>query len=210
MIHNYDSLPIGKHIDIIDIANRDGLEDIEKQVAILSILTDKSEDVLLDLPIAEYSEMAKQAKFLEDMPAKQDGRRIAGTYRLGNLTLVPVKDIGRMTTAQYIDFQTYTQDTMRNLPQILSCLLIPQGKKYNTDYDIIEVQDAIRTHLSVTDCNRLSAFFLRRWRISIKGMLIYSRWQIKRVKDKSKRAQLMQEAQKVATLLSALGDGSQM
>lgn len=115
-----------------------------------------------------------------------------------------------MTTAQYIDFQTYTQDTMRNLPQILSCLLIPQGKKYNTDYDIIEVQDAIRTHLSVTDCNRLSAFFLRRWRISIKGMLIYSRWQIKRVKDKSKRAQLMQEAQKVTTLLSALGDGSQM
>ena len=102
---------------------------------------------------------------------------------------MPTTDIRKMTTAQYIDFQTFSKEGEKKLIEVLSCFLIPKGKKYNEDYDILEVQKALRNYLTIPNCLALSAFFLAKFNRSIKGMLIYSKWiaKIKLKKGKEKQ-----------------------
>lgn len=160
MINNYNRLPIGKYIDICAIYADTSLDDLTKQVKTLSILTDKTEDDILDLPILEYQGMAKEAKFLEaSFSIPKDAGRIGRTYNLGKWKLKPVSEIGKMSTAQYVDFQHLCDDPLHHLPELVSVFLIPEGHKYNTGYDIIELQDDIRNTLCVADASSLLAFF---------------------------------------------------
>lgn len=187
MIDNYNLLSVGKYLQIQDIAKEEELSDIDKQVAIIAVLADLSEDAVLDLPIMEYKALAEKSKFLEkpmNVP-----KNIASTYTLDGWELVPTTDIRKMTTAQYIDFQTFSKEGEKKLIEVLSCFLIPRGKKYNEDYDILEVQKALRNYLTITNCLALSAFFLAKFNRSIKGMLIYSKWiaKIKLKKGKEKQ-----------------------
>ena len=187
MIDNYNLLSVGKYLQIQDIAKEEELSDIDKQVAIIAVLADLSEDAVLDLPIMEYKALAEKSKFLEkpmNVP-----KNIASTYTLEGWELVPTTDIRKMTTAQYIDFQTFSKEGEKKLIEVLSCFLIPKGKKYNEDYDILEVQKALRNYLTIPNCLALSAFFLAKFNRSIKGMLIYSKWiaKIKLKKGKEKQ-----------------------
>ena len=187
MIDNYNLLSVGKYLQIQDIAKEEELSDIDKQVAIIAVLADLSEDAVLDLPIMEYKALAEKSKFLEkpmNVP-----KNIASTYTLDGWELVPTTDIRKMTTAQYIDFQTFSKEGEKKLIEVLSCFLIPKGKKYNEDYDILEVQKALRNYLTIPNCLALSAFFLAKFNRSIKGMLIYSKWiaKIKLKKGKEKQ-----------------------
>ena len=187
MIDNYNLLSVGKYLQIQDIAKEEELSDIDKQVAIIAVLADLSEDAVLDLPIMEYKALAEKSKFLEkpmNVP-----KNIASTYTLDGWELVPTTDIRKMTTAQYIDFQTFSKEGEKKLIEVLSCFLIPRGKKYNEDYDILEVQKALRNYLTIPNCLALSAFFLAKFNRSIKGMLIYSKWiaKIKLKKGKEKQ-----------------------
>lgn len=174
MIKDYNTLSVGKYLQIHKVAKEEELSDIDKQVAIIAILADMSEDEVLDLPILEYKALAEQSKFLEkpmNVP-----KQIASTYTLDGLELVPTTDIRKMTTSQYIDFQNFSKEGEDKLIEVLSCFLIPKGKKYNDGYDIIQVQKALREYLTIPNCLALSAFFLAKFNKSMKGMLIYSKW----------------------------------
>ena len=211
MINNYNRLPIGKYIDICAIYADTSLDDLTKQVKTLSILTDKSEDDILDLPILEYQGMAKEAKFLEaSFSIPKDAGRIGRTYNLGKWKLKPVSEIGKMSTAQYVDFQHLCDDPLHHLPELVSVFLIPEGHKYNTGYAIIELQDDIRNTLCVADASSLLAFFLRTLNASIKGILLYSKLQVKMMRDKSKREEMMARIRQAEMSLAESGDGLQM
>ena len=174
MIKDYNTLSVGKYLQIHKVAKEEELSDIDKQVAIIAILADMSEDEVLDLPILEYKALAEQSKFLEkpmNVP-----KQIASTYTLDGWELVPTTDIRKMTTSQYIDFQNFSKEGEDKLIEVLSCFLIPKGKKYNDGYDIIQVQKALREYLTIPNCLALSAFFLAKFNKSMKGMLIYSKW----------------------------------
>ena len=150
-----------------------------------------AEEDVLDIPIMEYKSLAEQSKFLEkpiNVP-----KQIATTYTLDGWELVPTTDIRKMTTAQYIDFQTFSKEGEDKLIEVLSCFLIPKGKKYNEDYDILKVQQALRDYLTIPNCLALSAFFLAKFNRSIRGMLIYSKWiaRMRLKKGKEKKEILM-------------------
>ena len=211
MINNYNRLPIGKYIDICAIYADTSLDDLTKQVKTLSILTDKSEDDILDLPILEYHGMAKEAKFLEaSFSIPKDAGRIGRTYNLRKWKLKPVSEIGKMSTAQYVDFQHLCDDPLHHLPELVSVFLIPEGHKYNTGYDIIDLQDDIRNTLCVADASSLLAFFFRKFNASIKGILLYSKLQVKMMRDKSKREEMMIRIRQAEMSLAESGDGLQM
>lgn len=209
MIQDYNRLPLGKYIEICDICADSEASELEKQVAILSCLLDISQDDVLNLPLAEYKEMSAKLKFLEGLPRVQ-GRRMGRTYKIGGMTFAPVAAIGKMTTAQYIDFQTYSADALHNLPQLCSIFLIPEGHKYNMGYDILEVQELFRTTLSVADANEMIAFFLQRFASSIKGILLYSRWQARRMRNKEERTKMMARIRMAEMGLQQSGDGLRM
>lgn len=208
MIDNYRDLPIGKYLEICDIAKDESLDVLNEQVKVISILTDMSEDDILGLPITDYKDMSRRLVFLRK---EYDGELpVAKSYKIGGFELIPEKDLTKITTAQFIDFQTFSREGDKYYVEALSTLMIPKGKKYNEGYDITEVHKAIRENLSVADVLSLSAFFLGKWVRSIKDSLTFSMSEIKKIPDKEKREELMRMLLQRKTHSQSNGDGSPM
>jgi hypothetical protein len=89
-------------------------------------------------------------------------------------------------------------------------MLIPKGKKYNQDYDIIKLQDSLRKHLSVADALSLFAFFFVKYRQSIMDSLTYSREMAMKLRDPEKKKRTLRAIQKEEDRLLRGGDGFPM
>ena len=184
MIQNYDALSVGKYEAIMRVQRDYGDDDTNgRNLAILSILSDLSTDELLDMKVPKFRELMDRASFLRRplRPAP-----VLKAYTLGNVTLRPVTDIRKMTTAQYIDFQTFAKASEGRIAELLSCFLLPDGHRYNTGYDIAEVQKAIREFLPVTAGQGLLAFFLKTSQRSMLSTLRSSARKLSRANRKKK------------------------
>lgn len=208
IIDNYADLTVGKYSEILR-ANEGDADELDKQVATIAILADTTEDAVLALPLADYSELAARASFL--LGEDKGSHAVAKSYTLGELELVPVADAAKITAGQFIDFQQLTRDggIDRKLPQVLSCLLVPKGKTYGAGYDIADVQEAIRRHLSVTDALSLLAFFFGSSEALLQRSLISSEKAAKALKDPTARATMLLRIKAARAMLSpTAGAGS--
>lgn len=208
IIDSYNKLTLGKYMEIQEVSRNESLEDIDKQVQILSILTGVAEEEILHLPIQDYKELVAKSSFLD--PENINYHPVAKKYLLGKFELIPCRDFRKIETCQYIDFQTYAPDLDKYLVEFLSVILVPKGHRYNEGYDILEVQKAIREEMSVSDGVSLAGFFLTWCRKSIKDSLNYSKQEAMRIKDKSKREEILGKIQEQERLLEKSGDGSQI
>lgn len=148
MITNYNSLTVGKYEALLRArADHEG-DTNELNLHVLSILSDMTVDQLLDLKVPEFRAMMDRAGFLCTAPRPSE---VARQYRFGDLTLVPVTDIRKMTAIQGMNIQTYAGNFEQNLVPLLACVLVPKGKKYGEGYDILEVHRAIWQYLPITD-----------------------------------------------------------
>lgn len=199
IIDNYRDLPIGMYLEICDIDRREDIDELHKQVSIISILTGRDEEEIYDLPIEDYKVLASKTHYLRN---PYDGEVLtAKTYAIDGMLLQPVEDFRKITTAQYIDFQTFAKDAEKNIVEILSTMLVPKGKKYNQDYDILKLQDSLRRHLSVADALSLFAFFFVQYHQLIKDSLTYCKEEAMKIPDKGKRMKTLREIQKQEDLL---------
>ena len=173
MISSYKELPIGKYRKIMDLCRDESLSQFDMQMAVFSVLSDMSEDVLLDMPITEFQKIALAATFLEKDILEPDGHKVAAAYSIGIWELIPDLDIRKLTTAQYVDFQMFCKED-GNIAQLLSCFLIPKGCKYGRGNDIAQVHEALEAELSMYDASVLTAFFLKKCQRSINGILTSS------------------------------------
>ena len=208
IIDNYNRLTLGKYMEIQEVSRNESLEDIDRQVQILSILTGVAEDEILHLPIVEYKELVAKSAFLN--PENINYHPIAKRYLVGGFELIPVKDFRKIETCQYIDFQTYAPDLDRYLVEFLSVILVPKGKRYNDGYDILEVQKAIREEMSVADGVSIAGFFLTWCRRSIQDFLNYSKQEAEKILDKTRRTEILHRIKEQMDLLQTSGGGLQM
>lgn len=208
IIDSYNKLTLGKYMEIQEVSRNESLEDIDKQVQILSILTGVAEEEILHLPIQDYKELVVKSGFLD--PENINYHPVAKKYILGKFELIPCRDFRKIETCQYIDFQTYAPDLDKYLVEFLSVILVPKGHRYNEGYDILEVQKAIREEMSVSDGVSLAGFFLTWCRKSIKDSLNYSKQEAMRIKDKTKREEILGKIREQEKLLETSGDGSPM
>lgn len=203
MIDNYRNLPVGKYLEICELAKDADIDPLTQQVKTIAILTGMTEEEVLDLPIMEYKSLAAKTKFLEK---EYDGKlQVAKSYGLNGMELVPVKDISKINVAQYVDYQTFSQEGDKRIVETLSTLLIPKGKKYNEGYEITDVHNAIRENLSVADVLSLCAFFLTLWVKSIKDFQTYLEKEIQRIPNKEVRENLMKKISEIHSKTN--GDG---
>lgn len=160
----------------------ESLNELNKGIAMLSVLCDVEEDTIALLTKSEYEKLIAQTSFLSEMPKVnvEDKYIINGKkYRL----FLTLKD---MTISQYIDFQTYYQDFNKNFAECLSCFLIPEGKKYGEGYDVAEVISDIGKYMSITDANSIMFFFALLFRSLTQVTLHYSVKDMKKIMKKMK------------------------
>lgn len=208
MIDNYNSLPLGKFMELQEL-DFTSMEEIDIQVSIISILNDMTEEDVLELPITDYQRLASLTRFLAKKPEHKS--KIPKKIKLDGKEYIVINDIKQMTAGQYIDFQNYiSQNDGKLLPYILSCFIIPKGEKYG-DSDINVVVENIKQHLSVTTALSLSAFFLKRWENLIRSTLTYlalkMKWMMWKEKNPQTKKMVKEAIQKITTLRNLIKDG---
>ena len=202
MIDNYNALTLGEYMRVNAVLESEA-DDLDKQVQIIAILAGLSESEVLLLPLADYAQMAAKTAFLREhckpTEIKEDWR---------HEDLVPVLDFRQITVAQYIDFQTFSKDFPKSLPELLSVFLVPEGHIYNEQYDVAAVVERIK-QLPFADALGLAAFFFERLVRSIKASLT-SLDSMKKSRNKAKKAEILAKAQALQTLLRSAGAGWRM
>ena len=63
MIDNYNSLPLGKFMELQEL-DFTSMQEIDIQVSIIAILNDMAEEDVLELPITDYKKLASATRFL--------------------------------------------------------------------------------------------------------------------------------------------------
>lgn len=186
MIDSYDKLTLRKWGDLAALERRAFEDDLARQVAVLAILADKTEREILNLPLPEYAALVPSADFLFQEPTPSAITRNFKRLTLPGWTLIPTTDIRKLTTAQYIDFQTLLQ-AGATVEQLLSCFLVPEGKTYCEAYEVEELHAALADALTVRDALALKAFFLRRLSASTRSILTSCKWAVALAPKKVKR-----------------------
>ena len=197
MIDNYTDLTLSLFLEV-DRVLRSEADEIDKQVAIIALLSGKDESEILAMPLPDYSALAAKTDFLrhECPPASAPSRLICGGF-----TLIPTQDFTKITTAQYVDFQTFSKGGVDKLAELLAVLLIPEGCKYNDGYDFADVVKAVGS-VPLPVALGLSAFFFGALSASIRASLTSLDFQ---KIPKEKREQLTKEAGRLLHLTSGAG-----
>ena len=214
MIDNYNDMSIGLWREI-----RETLEDmgeaseLEVQVALISLLSGMDEDDIRNLPLKEYSDMASKTRFLLHQPNVKAVR--PRTLTINGKKYDLVDDVRKLTTGQYIDYQTYMQDNedFKNLAKVLSVFIVPKGRTYNEGYDVEDVIKELDEHLSIQIALGVCFFFrekYRSWLSLMQGCFRRRMMRMMRKETNPKAAEKMREIIGMMDSLrgiGVLGDG---
>ncbi len=202
IIDNYRDLPIGVYLDIFTLQETEP-DEFRRQALTIGALAALNEQEVLAL----HKRLRASSAFLSQ-PCPGDLLRISHTYPVGPWTLRPVTDYGKLTVAQYVDFQTFSGDADHNLPQLLSVVLIPDGHTYNDGYDMAVLQEAIREEMGVADALALAAHFFASSSALTASSLDYCRALAARMENSPQKTEMMERITEAERLLRRSGDGS--
>lgn len=163
----WDNISVGEFLDLRTIIADEGRSAEDRQIAIAALLQGVSEDELLTMPLDEAREAFALANSLDTPPKRSRIRRL---YQVGAWTLRATESKD-MTVAQWVDFQTFGRDMEKNIVEVLSVALVPNGKTYNEGYDIEALKRDIRNKMMIPDALAVCFFFQRKWLKSIQRNL---------------------------------------
>ena len=170
------------------------MSELDLIASTIAILLGKRLEEVEEMPYAELLMRARQLRFLNGSPIPS---MVKKSYTLDGKKYITTINPANLTTAQYIDFQVKAADAPEDLAGLLAVLLIPDGHKYNEDYDSEELRDTIYRFMPIEDALGLSAFFFTLWKRSIRRLLRENKRQyrkLSRKRDKTKEEQKLLEA----------------
>lgn len=207
MIDSYDKLTIGKYRELLSLEKED---DMTYGIQILSILSDISEEDLMDMPLDEFSSMMAKTKFLYKEVEKLDYNKLGKTLTINGKKYEIIKSPKKMTAGQYIDYKAYisNENFLETLPYILTVFVIPQGHKYCDDYEAEDLAKELNDNLDIRTALCISDFFHHQSLLWIKSSLLYLKWTMKRTMKRETnqeiKEKLMKGLQQIEYLESSL------
>ena len=169
------------------------LDEIERSARIIEIVFG-IEDAM-DLTPEEFAKKVKELEFIkEQIPETKllDAYNINGTKYILNV------NVFEWTMSMLMDYRKAAQED--SLEGMFSCFMIPEGKKYNTDYNIEKAEEDMGD-LPITDVMAIQNFFVKSWRVCTTLSVDYlKQLMIKTSTSKEKK----QEIQKKLTTLEVL------
>ena len=202
-------LPLAKYLKTLEIFNDKNLSDLDKNIEILAIYADTTVDEILklrpDAVGAYFSDMSNAISSYKPSNSKHP-KKININNQVYNVNY----NIGKLNMAQYIDFQqTIVKKTyLENLPALLSIFIIPNGHKYNNDYDILELRKVLENNITLDEALSIVFFFYLRSISLIKLKLLYYKLMLKitrwTTKDKQTKEMLRMAQNQLSMLESNL------
>ena len=202
--NSWNQITIADYKKIKEITERKFDSELEKGIAVLSVLCDVNEDEVYSLPITQLKGLLDGIAWMNE-PYTFDKQWKADTITINGEKYDIVADINKFTVAQYADFQIYwdKRDDVDYMAKLLSVFIIPKGKTYNDGYDIVELIDILENNISINIWNSINFFFLKDLMRSIEASLYYSLWvtmkMIWKEKNKEKKKELKEMKKKLLT-----------
>lgn len=199
---DWENISIDKYYYIKDILDDETDDDITKNVKMVAIMLDKDEQEVWDMDMAQAGDYISRLQFLGkfELP-KHTNMKI----KLPGYDLTVMKDLTKISVAQYVDFQNFIKMPLREgMEKILSIFLIPDGCKYNDGYDIIDLQKVIRENLSFRVAEGLLGFFIEKYGKSLIHSLVYCRRQVRKTKDPEMMERLEKTEKEIQQKLDSL------
>lgn len=154
--NNWGQLPVGTYIKCKAIVNDESLDEVDKNVKLISLFTDIDEDTVWSCSLGEINDIVTKLGSMT-MPTKYASN--LKTINIDGTTYIVSQDLSKFTYAQFVDFQTYIKMGDEYLANMLACFVIPKGKKYNIDYDPNEVAKIFNEKLAINSANACTVFF---------------------------------------------------
>lgn len=177
---------------IVEINNRELDSNLEKDIAVLSVLLGVEESEVYNLSIVELRSLIEQINWVYEYDFKPTGK-LVNKLKIDGIEYTVNPDINSFTVSQYMDFQNFWDKRNERMGNLLAVFVIPAGKKYNEGYDVIKLADRLEEIFTLDDWNNVCFFFLKNYLTSIKASLLYSDWQMRKMQRKEKNSQKKQE-----------------
>lgn len=196
---SWSEVPISLYYDISSITDMEDLEPVDKNVKLISLLSDTPEDDIWSLSMNEAESVFSQLGWLWSFsfPKNNPGKKM----KIGDKTFTLSTDLQEFTISQYIDFQNLWHEFKDNkesaLPQLLAVFLVPEGRKYNTDYKTSDIAQFFLTRMPITTANQILYFFLLSLARSIRATEICYGLMMKILR---KRTKTKEEKEKIKNL----------
>jgi len=195
----WSEITLHQYIEVVEVSSVD-MDEIDKQVKIIAILSKESEDKILDLTLTQIKELAKVTQFIYTPPLSGAIKQL---IKINGKKYSVNHYMNKLSGGEFIDLSNYTKDketVTNNLPFIISIFLHPVnmfGQKKRKYYDKNgkgewcqklesrnDTAKEIRDSMLMSDVFALSGFFLKLWDALIKTTADYS---IEKVNKLNKR-----------------------
>lgn len=211
MITSYDKLPIGRYLQAQKVTSAPG-DDFKHAVSLLAVISGRTEDDILNAPIDKTTEDMRALRFLKKAPKASTA--LKPRYLCGDFVLVPTKGPKHLTTSQFVDFNELSKlskEDDSHFVELLSVILVPEGKIYGDGYDIEDVQAAIAEHLMTDDAIRVRDFFVKRSCRLLRGILFSSKLKLAMLRlrtTETNKAKIDEAQEKITNLLLLIRSGA--
>lgn len=202
MINNWKDLSIKKYNQILNVD--ENLTPIEKDIEYISILSDTPTSELYMKSIEELNELRGELSFLEQKYVTSNSP--IKKIQLNDWHLNVTQNINKMSVSQYVDFNMNLQEEKMNTAMMLACFLIPEGKRYNDGYDMVQLISDIEEHVNMQLANDLAFFLLRKSqrliKVKVESLLLWMRVKKILTKNKTLKRLLSQKIQSIRGLVA--------
>lgn len=134
------------------------LTDVEKEISLISILFNIDEDELYDMDLQTLKTYSTQIAFIEEF--QPDYGKCPKIEKIGDIEIAIDYNLSHFSVSQYVDFMANIQSKDPDIARLLACILIPKGKKYNTDYDLEAFINQIEINLNIYDAESMLFFYI--------------------------------------------------
>lgn len=202
----YKDINLRKLIQLREVLSDSDYDELHIQSSLIAILNDKSEDEVLSLKLSEYSKKVAELDFLLESP--KITKRCPDKIILGEEKYNVIKDVRKLTAGQFIDYETLIADTdnqERNLPSIIACFVMPEGKEYG-EYDVLEVADKVAKYMNAEMALEISSFFRQQSLLYTKATLRYLEGRLKKEIRREKNPETKQTLKEALTKMKEYRD----
>ena len=188
-IKDWKDVTLGVFKRVNEISTRE--DEMERAIGLVALFNHMKESEVLDMPLDDFKALLADMGWMETPPDIIMPRE---HYVINGKEYTLTMDFHKLSTGQYIDFQSYAKGK-NAYEQMLSVFLIPKGKKYNTDYDVLEVQRDV-LEMPVGEVLGLMGFFIILYRSWSAALLRYSSRMLR--KDRTPEGKKMRKKLKEA------------
>lgn len=177
----WEEISVKKYYEILDILKDSVGDALESNARLIDCIWGIDS---ADIPVVRFTWYLDELKFLQEPYEPKTPR---ASYKVKDIEFIPVLDVSKITTAQYIDFQELIKREDHKL--LLNVLFIKKGEEYGeSDYS-----DLLWENLSLVDYSDVMFFFLHLLDSLMTDTLNSSKKILKKMYRKEKDPQKKQE-----------------